>query len=191
MNKKYILIALCVVLVGGVATTHADDTSGLCGSKVGQISRILKQGMQGTDVAALQSFLKFTTNSNLGITGYFGAVTANALKSFQSANNVLPTGILGYFSRNLIAFYDCNEVSVPLGSIPAMPNQIYQSVGPTGSPTSLPNTSSYGSSNNSFNPTTYTPGGGQTSTTGNVNTSPNSSNTSTETFNPSSYTPGN
>lgn len=61
---------------------------------VDQIRRILKQGMSGNDVSALQDYLgefpsiypeKLTT-------GYFGAATEKAVQRWQSAHNIVTSG---------------------------------------------------------------------------------------------------
>jgi peptidoglycan hydrolase-like protein with peptidoglycan-binding domain len=68
------------------------------------ITRALALGMRGDDVAALQTFLKGLGYFNYpSITGYFGSITAAALKKFQSANSLEAIGAVGPRTRALIA----------------------------------------------------------------------------------------
>lgn len=58
--------------------------------------RPLSQGLEGSDVRALQQFLKekgFYFYPQ--ITGYFGPITEMAVKAFQSAHGIPPLGIVG------------------------------------------------------------------------------------------------
>jgi hypothetical protein len=58
------------------------------------LSRVLKKGMSGTDVSALQSFL--TSQSNIypegTVSGYFGALTEAAVQRFQVHHGIVYTG---------------------------------------------------------------------------------------------------
>jgi hypothetical protein len=56
-------------------------------------SRILKWGMTGTDVAALQDSL-ISKGYDIEITGILNIATEEALKEFQKKNNIEPSGIL-------------------------------------------------------------------------------------------------
>src|ERR1700733_14290564 len=68
------------------------------------ISRPLYVGSSGTDVSALQQYLK-----GLGyfayptITGYYGAATWQAVWDFQKANGLEPVGYVGPLTRALIS----------------------------------------------------------------------------------------
>lgn len=58
-------------------------------------SRTLKLGMSGNDVKQLQAVLEKLGVYNYGsITGYFGTVTQNSVKTFQKANGMSQTGIV-------------------------------------------------------------------------------------------------
>jgi len=82
-------------------------------------SRVLTIGLEGDDVIALQNFLE--SNGFLVIPpgtakGYFGSLTRNALKNFQSANGIDPVGIFGPKTRA--------SVEAKLGKKPAPSNTV-------------------------------------------------------------------
>ncbi len=63
----------------------------------------LRKGMQGDAIRKLQSRLKdegFFTHPVT--TKYFGSITEEALKKYQQANGIAPTGILGFETRTLL-----------------------------------------------------------------------------------------
>jgi len=68
-----------------------------------QLTRTLKKGMSGEDVAVVQRLLK-----DLGffsypqITGYFGSITETAVKAFQKANGLAVDGIIGPITRGVM-----------------------------------------------------------------------------------------
>ncbi len=62
-----------------------------------QIFRSLSQGMSGSDVMSLQSYL------GVSPTGYFGPLTANAVAQFQSSEGISPVGIVGPLTRAALA----------------------------------------------------------------------------------------
>lgn len=73
-------------------------------------SRIMKQGMIGSDVFLLQVYLNshnfIVSNSGVGSSGnetnYFGEKTQNAVMSFQKANGLTPDGIVGLKTRSFM-----------------------------------------------------------------------------------------
>lgn len=73
-------------------------------------TRNLYLGMDGPDVAALQNFLIENATgfaarhlSDVGVSGYFGVLTQNALKEYQAANGIMPlSGFFGGKTRELI-----------------------------------------------------------------------------------------
>jgi len=61
-----------------------------------KLTRVLKEGMAGNDVKYLQGKLeKLKFYTYVTLTGNFGPVTKEAVKSFQSANKLLSDGIVG------------------------------------------------------------------------------------------------
>ncbi len=68
-----------------------------------QLTRNLKKGMSGEDVAVVQRLLKdlnFFTYPQ--ITGYFGSITETAVKAFQKANGLVADGIIGPVTRGVM-----------------------------------------------------------------------------------------
>ncbi|HRH24776.1 MAG TPA: peptidoglycan-binding domain-containing protein, partial [Candidatus Paceibacterota bacterium] len=66
----------------------------------------LKQGQKDavnkTDITSLQNFLKNAGYLNVNATGFFGVQTLRAVKAFQKANNINPTGLVGPLTRAFI-----------------------------------------------------------------------------------------
>jgi hypothetical protein len=62
-------------------------------------SRNLFLGMYGKDVLALQQVLIEQGYLSSNATGYFGTMTREAVKKYQSMHNIIPTGIVGKMTR--------------------------------------------------------------------------------------------
>jgi peptidoglycan hydrolase-like protein with peptidoglycan-binding domain len=84
MKKVYAISALILlgVVTGNVA--HAEMP----------LTADVKLGSQNEKVFMLQDFLRAEGHFNLKSTGYFGPITATALKGYQTANGLTPTGTL-------------------------------------------------------------------------------------------------
>jgi len=68
--------------------------------------RSLRYGMQGEDVLQLQKRLKLLGFFKAETTTYFfGSMTRDAVKAFQKLNNLLPDGIVGARTRELLNNY--------------------------------------------------------------------------------------
>ena len=85
------------------------------------LSRNLSRGMKGSDVTSLQQFLisqKLLASDSA--TGFFGSMTENAIKQFQSKNGIASSGTpnttgygaAGPKTRKSIA--DCSFLDIPL-----------------------------------------------------------------------------
>ena len=103
--KKYVPHSLTILLILSVACVY---TSGTVHAQNQQqtFNRVLSVGSRGTDVIALQNYLNITP-----VTGYFGVLTAAAVRELQSkyASTVLqpygftrPTGIVGTATMQLL-----------------------------------------------------------------------------------------
>lgn len=68
------------------------------------ISRVLKTGMTGPDVASVQSALNSMMGAGLGADGSFGPKTYNAVKAFQQAYYLTADGIVGAQTAGAMGF---------------------------------------------------------------------------------------
>ena len=59
------------------------------------VTHVLKQGMQNSEVAALQERLKELNLFSTNVTGYFGNITKQSVVSFQSSNGLYTDGVVG------------------------------------------------------------------------------------------------
>ena len=85
------ILGLFLLLVLLVPTANAQSLN---------LGRNLSVGSHGSDVSALQAFLKtkgFYTYAT--ITGFFGEVTKLAVEAYQSAHHIDPIGIVGPATR--------------------------------------------------------------------------------------------
>jgi hypothetical protein len=81
----------------------------------------------GGEVSMLQNFLVSRGYGNFTGRGYFGLLTFQAVKNFQRANNVSPTGYVGPITRQRISFMTC-------GIIPVPQNVVITSISPASGP---------------------------------------------------------
>jgi len=87
-------------LVNGVCT--ASNGGVVEGVETHIFSENLGYGMENEDVRALQSILAAKGYFSSIISGYFGWQTEEAVKVFQSANNLPATGLVGPLTRELL-----------------------------------------------------------------------------------------
>lgn len=88
------ILIISILLTLSVSTVWAAD---------GAITRTLKIGMSGDDVAVVQQLLKDLGHYNYSkITGYFGTITDGAVRSFQKANGLAVDGIIGSATREVM-----------------------------------------------------------------------------------------
>jgi peptidoglycan hydrolase-like protein with peptidoglycan-binding domain len=81
---------------GIVGSATAALISSLVSAKASaEVSKVLKEGMQGSEVAELQSWLKQLGYFNEDCTGYYGSVTAAAVKNLQKDYGYIQDGIAG------------------------------------------------------------------------------------------------
>ncbi len=73
----------------------------------GVLARNLSQGSSGTDVSALQEFLRERGYFSARATGYYGPVTAQAVARWQAAEGVQAVGAFGPLSRSRLLAW-CN-----------------------------------------------------------------------------------
>jgi hypothetical protein len=75
----------------------------------------LEQNMQGPEVVALQDCLKYTCDfpTNIGSTGYYGSITADAVGKFQERNGITKKGMAGYGRTGPKTREQLNEIFKP------------------------------------------------------------------------------
>lgn len=127
--KKYIISILLLlgvlVPVSLFAQTNTDiDLDGPASSCVSLQSSSLRYKSRDIntngEVSTLQDFLQSQNYLNSEPTGYFGILTFKAVKDFQSANGISPTGYVGPITRAKISAMTCSgEVTIPV--IPSGP----------------------------------------------------------------------
>ena len=76
------------------------------------------------EVSVLQDFLQSNNYLSNNPTGFYGLITTNAVKAFQSANSISPTGIVGPITRAEIASLTCGSSVV--SPIPVNPSNELQ-----------------------------------------------------------------
>lgn len=67
------------------------------------ITKYLIFGKRGSEVTLLQTFLNKQGYLPVSATGYYGSLTVQAVKKFQSAHNISATGTVGPITRALLA----------------------------------------------------------------------------------------
>ncbi|MEI6304779.1 MAG: peptidoglycan-binding domain-containing protein [Candidatus Taylorbacteria bacterium] len=93
-------------LEGDYAPSSASSQS-LCTVFSGDIAF----GSSGDNVTKLQDYLSVTGYFNTESTGYFGNVTLNAVKNYQTAHNFVSTGYVGPLTRGAIQSESCGTAS--------------------------------------------------------------------------------
>ena len=92
---KWVGVMLVLVAIGYgwnmLASNFADNGTTL--------TRDLSQGMRGGDVSELQRHLAAAGVYSENVTGYFGDITEEAVKRYQRAHGIKPTGFVGPATR--------------------------------------------------------------------------------------------
>lgn len=71
-----------------------------------------RDAVKNSEVSVLQDFLQSKGYLNSEPTGYFGLLTVKAVKSFQGANNLTPSGYVGSATRQIIQNLTCNSIDL-------------------------------------------------------------------------------
>lgn len=87
------------------------------------LERNLSQGVRGEDVRGLQEFLKEQGYLNAEASGYFGALTSEAVRRWQAAQGVDAVGIIGPKTRERIKIWCGGGNHENLERFNAMPQQ--------------------------------------------------------------------
>lgn len=91
--------------IGGTPKVISCSSSASASSsrQTATLSRALGTGMAGDDVRTLQQELvRRGMLASDAITGYFGRLTASAVKNFQWKNNIISTGVVGPVTRDAL-----------------------------------------------------------------------------------------
>jgi peptidoglycan hydrolase-like protein with peptidoglycan-binding domain len=126
MNK---LITFSAVLLTAFATgniTHA-ATIPMIDSLVGDITI----GTTGEQVIVLQDFLRAEGVFTLESTGYFGSITQNALKNYQSKNGVAATGMIDAATMAVMQTEYVSGEVVAKAAVARNPEQVPVALGAT------------------------------------------------------------
>ena len=119
--KKYTGILFVLMLVGIPFVSRAEDLgdvdpNGNSTVTCASISQNLHYGSHDTgdllDVYTLQDFLNTNKYLTASPNGFFGKATFNAVKAFQSANKLSPTGYVGPLTIAKIKAIDCGTSDV-------------------------------------------------------------------------------
>ncbi len=118
MNKLFFLAVLifsCSIQVSVFAQDTDIDPEGT--SSCLDIKNNLRyrsvDSLTNGEVSVLQDFLQENKYLNTNPSGFFGLATVRAVKSFQSANQISPTGYVGPSTRLKIKNISCNNISTP------------------------------------------------------------------------------
>jgi len=96
-------LASSIQIGGGNTAEHASPgEAGVAQGAEFVFSVELREGMQGEAIQRLQSRLKDEGYFTFFLTKYFGPITKTALEKYQRANNIAPTGVLGFETRALL-----------------------------------------------------------------------------------------
>jgi peptidoglycan hydrolase-like protein with peptidoglycan-binding domain len=118
------------------AQTPVSTTPVSAGANCPSLTRLLSVGSRGTDVTALQEYLRAKGHMTEASTGYFGTLTEAAVKKLQAANNIVASGdaastgygAVGPKTRATIASL-CSSSATP--SVAAPVEQCAQATSPT------------------------------------------------------------
>jgi len=115
--KKYlgILFLGVLFLVPALSFAQLSDIDPQGGASCVAITHNLRFSSRdantSNDVSALQDFLNTNGYLKNTATGYFGSATLKAVKAFQKANNISPTGYVGPVTRAKIQVIDCGTTA--------------------------------------------------------------------------------
>ena len=95
-----------------IPTASSADSTESCAS----LTVDLSYGQNNNSVYILQDFLKRKGYLQVTPTGYFGSLTVSAIKAFQIANGINPTGNADIPTRTKIQDIDCNYTNITIGT---------------------------------------------------------------------------
>lgn len=104
ISLSVIVVVLASFLVA-VSPIYADSYSEFCAA----FTRELEVGDEGEDVKRLQSVLQSEGFGSLPATGFYGPLTAEAVRKFQRSKGILPTGNIGPITFSSMRIAWCGE----------------------------------------------------------------------------------
>jgi peptidoglycan hydrolase-like protein with peptidoglycan-binding domain len=113
--KKYITIALlALALILSPLSSSAQSTTGTsCVNITRSLALRSRDGAADKQVTTLQKFLVSYGYLAEAPTGYFGVLTMQAVKAFQKAYRITPTGNVGPITQQKIRNLTCGTATVP------------------------------------------------------------------------------
>lgn len=103
------VLACALSLGGGIHVAHAEENPRFCSIFV----RELEQGNEGEDVRELQKVLDTRGYGPVPASGYFGPLTAEAVRRFQRAHGIPQTGSIGPITFKTMRARWCAETAAP------------------------------------------------------------------------------
>lgn len=102
------LLLLVAALIAPAAAWAASGGAGFASARSasgakGLFHRLLHQGQSGRDVKTLQTWLT-SLGYPVPATGYFGAMTKGAVQGFQSAHQIRPSGVVGFWTVRALQY---------------------------------------------------------------------------------------
>jgi len=123
-NKTLIIafIAICVFSINGNANaeTVVPTTSNTCLSFTKNLRPGTKDLSINSEIKKLQKFLINAKYLNTEATGTYGTLTQNAVKNFQSSQNLPSTGLVGSLTRQKIKDITCKTTNVATPETPVV-----------------------------------------------------------------------
>ena len=112
-KNQYLTLFAFVILLGLVvatSSTHAQSIN-TAGDSCVYLSGNVGWGTTSGDVTSVQSHLAATGYFNQQPTGYYGNITMNAVKNYQTAHGIEATGYVGPITRGAIQNESCGGTS--------------------------------------------------------------------------------
>ncbi len=117
--KKYLIVALLAFSAFGFTSAQTiqtqvgdvEDTQLTCTELSYTLKLRSKDATTNNEVTELQNFLLDIGLLDSDPTGYFGAATLKAVKTFQRQNGLIASGLVGSFTRKAIKEKSCNTVT--------------------------------------------------------------------------------
>ena len=111
--------ATSTVQVSVISNTVPTGTPVNAGSSTHEFTLNLNIGSSGSEVSALQTALQYQGFFTGSVTGFFGPLTATAVKKFQIAHAIEPVGFVGPATREALNGAQAVATSIPIDKTPS------------------------------------------------------------------------